>query len=89
MRRHAARPQAAEFGRAEMATWYRELDLLPGRIEQVIPAASSLEATVCQIMSETGLIGPAKDQREGRRSIAPMAGGTRLTRVPDGRPFQE
>jgi len=56
MRRHATRPQAAEFGRSEMSPWYRELDLLPGGIETVIPAASSLEATVTQIMSDAGLV---------------------------------
>jgi hypothetical protein len=55
MRRHATRPQAAEFGRAEMSTWYRELDLLPGGIEQVVPASSSLEATVTRIMSDASL----------------------------------
>lgn len=74
MRRHAARPQAAEFGRAEMAAWYRELDLLPGGIEKIIPAASSLAATVCQIMSETGLDVAARNQHESGPSIAPMAG---------------
>lgn len=58
MRRHATRPQAAEFGRADMATWYRELDLLPGGAERIIPAASTTDATVRQIMSETSLTGP-------------------------------
>jgi len=55
MRRHATRPQAAEFGRAEMSGWYRADDLLPGGIEQVIPAASPLDATVLQVMRDTGL----------------------------------
>ena len=36
MRRHATRPQAAEFGRPEMSCWYRERDLLPGGIEQAV-----------------------------------------------------
>jgi hypothetical protein len=40
VRRHAMRPQAAEFGRTEMALWYRELDLLPGGVERIVPAAS-------------------------------------------------
>jgi hypothetical protein len=57
MRRHAARPQATEFGREEMSSWYRELDLLPSGIEQVIPAASPLDATVLQIIRDTGLPG--------------------------------
>jgi predicted kinase len=55
IRRHAARPQATEFGRDEMSGWYRELDLLPSGIEQVIPAASSLDSTVLQIIREVGL----------------------------------
>jgi len=54
MRRHATRPQAAEFGRAEMLRWYRERDLLPARIERIIPATSSLNATTRLIMSEAG-----------------------------------
>jgi chloramphenicol 3-O-phosphotransferase len=58
MRRHATRPQAAEFGRAEMQSWYRELDLLPGDIEQVIPASNSLDDTVRQVMRDAGLAGP-------------------------------
>jgi len=41
-----------------MSTWYRELDLLPGRVEQVIPAASSLDATVRRITTDTSLTGP-------------------------------
>jgi predicted kinase len=55
VRRHAGRPQAAEFGRAEMSGWYRERDLLPSRVEHVIPAASSLDTTVLQVMRDAGL----------------------------------
>jgi adenylate kinase family enzyme len=55
MVRHATRPQAAEFGLAEMQSWYRERDLLPGAIEQVIGAASTLDETVQRIMHDTGL----------------------------------
>jgi hypothetical protein len=39
--RHASKPQAAEYGEAEMRNWYRERDLLPGGIEHVIPASHS------------------------------------------------
>jgi AAA domain len=59
LRRNATRPQAAEFGEAEMSTWYRERDVLPGGIEQVIPAASSLEDTVRLIMHAAGFAGSA------------------------------
>jgi predicted kinase len=36
--RHATKPQAAEYGEAEMAAWYRELDLLPGGVEHIVSA---------------------------------------------------
>jgi hypothetical protein len=36
LRRHATKPQAAEYGEAEMSAWYRELDLLPGGVEHVV-----------------------------------------------------
>jgi len=53
--RHASKPQAAEYGEAEMRGWFRERDLLPGGIEHVITAESSLEDTVRTIMTDTGL----------------------------------
>ncbi len=55
LRRHAGKPQAAEYGEAEMRDWYRELDLLPGGIEHVIPARMTLEDTVGRIMTDAGL----------------------------------
>jgi hypothetical protein len=55
LRRHATKPQAGEYGRAEMSDWYREHDVLPGGIEQVIPASSPLHATVERVMNDTGL----------------------------------
>jgi predicted kinase len=55
LRRHAAKPQAAEYGRAEMSRWYRDKDLLPGGVEAIIPADSSLESTVQRIMLDTRL----------------------------------
>lgn len=56
--RHATKPQASEYGRAEMSAWYRGDDLLPGGIEHVIPAASTLDATVTRILGDTGLPAP-------------------------------
>jgi hypothetical protein len=38
LRRHATKPEASAYGETEMRAWYRELDLLPGGIEQVIGA---------------------------------------------------
>jgi predicted kinase len=55
MRRHATRPQAGDFGQTEMTAWYRGRDLLPGGIEQVIPAETTLEAAVEWVLREASL----------------------------------
>ncbi|MEV6950453.1 kinase [Streptomyces sp. NPDC051183] len=57
LRRHATKPQAAEFGEPELREWYRPLDLLPGDWESVVPAGDSLEDTVDRVMREVGLDG--------------------------------
>jgi len=56
IRRHATRPQAAEFGPADMRDWYLRLDLLPCARERVIGEASTLRQTVDLILAETGLL---------------------------------
>jgi len=38
-----------------MREWYRELDLLPGGIEQVIPAETPQDEIVRRIMSDSRL----------------------------------
>jgi hypothetical protein len=55
LRRHATKPQATEYGEGEMRGWYRERDLLPGGLEQIIPATSSLDEIVRRMMTESGL----------------------------------
>jgi hypothetical protein len=55
VRRHADKSQAGEYGEAEMRDWYRGLDLLPGGIEEIVPASSSLEDTVRKVMADAGL----------------------------------
>lgn len=55
LQRHAAKPQAKEYGTAEMRTWYRELDLLPGGTEQIIPATMPPDKIVRSIMADSGL----------------------------------
>ena len=55
LRRHAGKPQAAQYGAAEMKAWYRELDLLPGGTEQVIPAAMPQDEIVRRVMADSGL----------------------------------
>lgn len=55
LRRHATKTGTFGYGEAEMRRWYRGLDLLPGGIEQVIPAESSLEDTASRVMADAGL----------------------------------
>ena len=55
LRRHATKPQAAEYGESEMRAWYRERDLLPGGLERLIPDRSALDETVRRIMADAGL----------------------------------
>ena len=75
MRRHATKPQAAEYGFAEMSDWYRPLDLLPGGVEQIIPAEMSLDDTVSKIMADAGLHDPAEPLN--RPDFAAQAGSQR------------
>lgn len=55
LRRHATKPQASEYGRAELSNWYRERDVLPGSFEQVITEEVPLDAIVRQVIHDTGL----------------------------------
>jgi hypothetical protein len=55
IRRHATKPQAAEYGRAEMTAWYRDKDLIPGGFEQVIPQDMTLDRIVARVMEDSGL----------------------------------
>lgn len=56
VRRHATRPQAAEFGPDDMRDWYLRLDLLPSVAERVIGEDSTLEQTVELILATSGLL---------------------------------
>ncbi|MGH3205194.1 MAG: AAA family ATPase [Streptosporangiaceae bacterium] len=56
LRRHATRPQAAEFGPDEMREWHRPGDLLTGVREHIIPETSTLQETISLILAETGLL---------------------------------
>ncbi|MFH8681168.1 kinase [Streptomyces lydicus] len=58
--RHATKPDAeylAHVNEGHLRDWYREKDLLPNGLETVIDAASTLDDTVQQILSESGLNG--------------------------------
>ncbi|WP_329460516.1 AAA family ATPase [Streptomyces sp. NBC_01497] len=54
--RHATKPIADEVGEAQLRAWYRPMDLLPGGVETVIGADSSLAVTVDRIMLDSGLV---------------------------------
>ena len=62
LRRHAGTPRASQYGATEMRAWYRELDLLPGGTEQVIPAAMPQDEIVRRVMADSGL---AASRRRG------------------------
>jgi predicted kinase len=56
LRRHATRPQAAEFGPAEMTGWYRARDLLGSVPEQVIGESATLDQATGLILAQTRLL---------------------------------
>jgi hypothetical protein len=56
LRRHATRPQAAEFSPDDMRGWYRRRDLLSSIEERIVPETSTLEQTVALILEETQLL---------------------------------
>lgn len=56
--RHASKADAAYLAQvtdSHLASWYRELDLLPGGLETVIPADSTLQDTIARILRESDL----------------------------------
>jgi len=56
LRRHATRPQAAEFGPDDMRAWYQLRDLLTSIREHVIPETSAVRETTALILGETRLL---------------------------------
>lgn len=62
IRRHATRPQAAEFGSDLMRDWYRQRDLLTAIREHVIPETNTLQEATDLILAESQLLSaPARD----------------------------
>src|ERR1700735_3730794 len=59
LQRHATKPEACDYGRAEMSAWWHERDLLPGGFEQIITADVTAEAAADQIMRQAGLLDAA------------------------------
>ncbi len=69
-RRHATRPQAAEFGPDDMRAWYRPRDLLSSIRERIVPESSTLQQTVTLILDETELRKHPSDSGESDWGIA-------------------
>ncbi|MEV8128637.1 M15 family metallopeptidase [Streptomyces sp. NPDC085944] len=60
--RHASKADAAYLEQVtdtHLTSWYRELDLLPGGLETVIPSDSALQETVARIVRDTDLTAAA------------------------------
>ncbi|WP_434091297.1 hypothetical protein [Streptomyces flaveus] len=53
--RHATKPIADDVNGTQLREWYRPRDLLPGGVETVVGADSTLAMTVDRIMLDTGL----------------------------------
>lgn len=56
LRRHATKPNAADFGEVEMRDWYNADDRLGLTREWVIPEEHSSDASVARILADTDLI---------------------------------
>jgi hypothetical protein len=59
LRRHASRPQAAEFGEAEMREWFLPRDLLGVPEERVVGDGLSLPETIELVAAELDGVPPA------------------------------
>jgi predicted kinase len=55
LRRHATKPNAADFGETELRAWYQPNDLTGFPGERIIAESARLADTVSQILAETGL----------------------------------
>jgi hypothetical protein len=64
LRRHATRPQAAEFTADDMRGWYRPRDLLGLDGERVIPEGTPAEEAIALIAAVAGL--PLAGRDDGR-----------------------
>lgn len=55
VRRHASKPESAEYGPELMSGWYRERDLIPALNETIIGPEVSQDAAVSMMMEAAGL----------------------------------
>lgn len=60
LRRHQSKPQAGEYGEAEMRQWFHPHDLLLDLQETIIPESFSLDEAIELIWNESGLIEAAR-----------------------------
>ncbi len=65
LKRHRTKPNRDEWTEADMREWYRDGDVLPGDVEQIIGANSSLEQIVERILTETELPGATRPSHSG------------------------
>ena len=63
--RHATKPLAGKYGRAEMSSWWREHDFLPGGFEQVLTADLTVDAAVARITADAGVSEPPPNRSNG------------------------
>ncbi len=68
LRRHAARPQAADFGPDEMSSWYLPHDELGITGERVIPEGSDLRTSVDLIARIAGFTERTEDATSHTRA---------------------
>lgn len=70
IRRHATRPQAADFSPDEMRQWYRARDLLRSVPERVIPETSTLQETISLILADSRLLAiPTETAAQARSRV--------------------
>ena len=55
VRRHATKPEHAEYGEEQLLQWFHDQNLVDGLAERVIEQRSTLAQTVDRILAETGL----------------------------------
>lgn len=87
LRRHATRPQAAEFTPEDMASWYVEHDLLGVPGERVIGETSPSDGTVEFILTTSGLLAAPTTvpDRSGAGLVTAGGSSSGSCRTPDPR----
>ncbi|MFC8852470.1 M15 family metallopeptidase [Streptomyces sp. NPDC057144] len=90
--RHASKADAAYLAQVtdtHLTSWYRELDLLPGGLETVIPADSTLQNTVARIVGDTDLTAaapspppPERNQSQGDSMNLVLMSDPRVAAIP-------